>query len=268
MVRIPNIQGFSSKEAITRWSEHTNRLSTDQKKKLFKKLPDDAMTNYVTAVDKIVESRIKNSRLMRTTKWIQPLVDFTDMCQPLADGLGTVYPPAGAILGGVFFALSITKRITTYQETLIHFLNRIMSSLEQLDKFRSAFPDSPEIQTTLVDVFDIVVQICVRTLDIFIDKNGKDKGSVRLLTRSFKKDFGEWKEMLAVNVENFDRTVQLVSGRKLGFLQEAQLMGLRYQLETYKILRNSETKRNQEARDLQSRQIRLDEGRMKWRLSN
>lgn len=255
------MQAFSSKEAIMRWSEYINRLSTDQKMNLFKKLPDDAITNYVTAVDEIVDTRIKNSRLIRTTKWVQPLVDFTDMCKPLADGLGAMYPLAGAILGGVFFALSITRRITTYQETLIQFLNKIMSSLEQLGKFRSAFPDSPEIQTALVDIFGIVVQICVRTLDVFIDKTGKDKSSVKLLTRSFKKDFGEWKEMLAANVDTFDRTVQLVFGKKLGYLQEAQSMALISQLDTYNFLRESDTERNQEARDHQSRQKRRDEGR-------
>lgn len=245
-----------------RWSEHVNTLSSDQKRKLFKRLPDDVMTNYVAAVDGIVDDRLKNSKLIRTTKWIQPLVDFTDMCKPLADGLGTIYPPAGAILGGVFFALSITRRITTYQETLIQFLNKIMGSLEQLDRFQSAFPDAPEIQTALVDIFDIVVQICVQTLDVFVDKDGKDKSGVRLLPRSFKKDFGEWKEMLATNMETFDRTVQLVSGRKLGYLQETQLKGLRVQLETYKLIRNSETKRTQEARELQLRQFRLERGRI------
>lgn len=245
-----------------RWSEHISTLSSDQKRRLLRKLPDDAVTNYVAAVDGIVNDRIKNSNLIRTTKWIQPLVDFTDMCEPLADGLNAVYPPAGAILGGVFFALSMTKRVATYQEALVQFLDKIMSSLEQLDKFSSAFPDAPEIQTTLVDIFDIVVQICVRTLDVFIDKDGKDKSSVRLLTKSFKKDFGEWKEMLAANIETFDRTVQLVSGKKLGYLQEAQFKGLRLQLETYKLIRSSETKRTQEARERQLRQMRLERGRI------
>lgn len=252
-----------------RWADHISTLSSDQKRRLLRKLPDNAVTNYVAAVDGIVNDRIKNSKLIRTTKWIQPLVDFTDMCEPLTDGLNAVYPPAGAILGGVFFALSMTKHLATYQEALVQFLNKVMSSLEQLDKFSSAFPDAPEIQTTLVDIFDIVVQICVRTLDVFIDKNGKDKSSVGLLRRSFKKDFGEWKEMLASNIETFDRTVQLVSGKKLGFLQEAQLTSLRMQLETYQILRNSETKRTQEAREHQLRQIKQDQGTMQlsW-LSN
>lgn len=140
-----------------RWSEHISTLSNDQKRKIFMKLPDEAVTNYVAVVDGLVEDRMKNSKFTRTAKWIQPLVDFTNMCKPLADGLSTTYPPAGAILGGVFFALSITRRVTTHQETLVHFLDDIMSSVKQLDKFRSVFPNAPEIQTTLVDIFDIVV---------------------------------------------------------------------------------------------------------------
>lgn len=220
------------------------------------------LKNYAEAIDGILDDRFKNSKVIRATEWIQPLVGFVELCKPLTDGLNEIYPPAGAVLGGVFFALSVTRRVVKYQEALIQFLNKVMGSLGQLDKFKTEFPDAHEIQTSLVDIFDIILQICVRAFNIFIDNKGKDRSSTRLFLKSFEKDFGEWKEDLAARIETFDRTVQLVSGRKIGYLQEAQLIGLRMQLETYKVIRKSETMRTQEERERQTRQIEREQGKI------
>lgn len=225
-------------------------------------MPNTVLTDYAEAVDSVIDEKFKTSKVIRGTKWIQPLVGFVEMCKPLTDGLSEIYPPAGAILGGVFFALSVTKRVVKYQEALIQFLNKVSGSLGLLDKFKDALPDVPEIQTTLVDIFDIILQICVRSASIFIDNKGKDRSSTWLFLKSFEKDFGEWKETLAAHIEIFDRTVQLVSGRNIGYLQESQLIGLRMQLETYSFVRKSESKRTQEERERQIRQMEQDQGKV------
>lgn len=223
-------------------------------------MPDGVLINYAEAVDEVVDKRIKKSNVARATKWISPLVDFVEICKPLTDGLNEIYPPAGAILGGVFFALSVTQRVVKYQEALVQFLTKVMSSLGQLEKFKTAFSDAPELQSALVDVFDMILQICVRVSTLFVDSKGREKSSIRLLPRSFDKDFGDWKQLLDTNLDSFDRTIGLISGQKLSHLQETQMMGLRVQLETYKAVQKHESKRAQEERERQMRQIARDQG--------
>lgn len=207
-----------------------------------------------------MDEKLRNSKVIRATKWIQPLVTFVEMCKPLTDGLSAIYPPAGAILNGVQLALSVTKRVVKYQEALVQFLNRVTDGLEQLDKFRTAFPDALEVQESLVDIFDIILRVFVRMSTVFLDHKGRDRSTTRLFFKSFDKDFGEFREMLATNIETFDRTIQLVSGVKLGYLQDTQLAGLRMQLETYKEIRKHEARRSQEERERQARQAEREQG--------
>lgn len=234
---------------------------SDQQRQLFlRDDPGNSFVEYANAVDGIISDKLKTSKVVRVTKWIEPLVGFVDMCRPLVDALGGIYPPAGLVLGGVFFALSVTKRVVKYQEALVQFLIKVMSSLAQLNKFKTVFPDAPEIQTGLVDVFDIILQVCAKASNLFIDDKGKEKTTSRLLWRSFEKDFGEWKQSLDTSLENFDRTVQLAAGQKLGDLYGSQMMALRMQLETYKAIRLSETERAQEEKERRIRQLQQDQG--------
>jgi hypothetical protein len=222
--------------------------------------PRDDLANYAKAVEGIIDDKLKTSKVVRGTKWIEPLVGFLDMCRPMVDALSGLYPPAGLILGGVFFALSVTKRVVKYQEALVQFLTKVMSILGQLNKFRTVFPDSTEIQTGLVDIFDIILQTCAQASTLFLDHKGKEKSSSRLFWRSFEKDFGEWKQSLDTSLETFDRTVQLVSGQRLGDLHGGQMVALRMQLETYKAVRKNESRRVQEERERQARQLQQELG--------
>lgn len=222
--------------------------------------PGDDLTKYAKAVEGIIDERLKTSKVVRGTKWIEPLVNFLDICRPMADALSTLYPPAGLILGGVFSALSATKRVVEYQETLVQFLTDVMSILGQLNKFRTVFPDAIEIQTGLVDIFDIILQTCARASTFFIDRKGKQKATSRLFWRPFEKDFDEWKQCLKSSLENFHRTVQLVSVQRLGDLHGSQIMALRVQLETYKAVRKGESKRIQEETERQTRQLEQEQG--------
>lgn len=235
-------------------------LSDEQRQMFLRQDPGNDFTKYAKAVEGIIDEKLKTSKVVRGTKWIEPLVSFLDMCRPMADALSGLYPPAGLILGGVFLALSATKRVVKYQEALVQFLTKAMSILGQLNKFRTVFPDATEIQTGLVDIFDIILQTCAQASTLFIDHKGKEKATSRLFWRSFEKDFGEWKQSLDNSLENFDRTVQLVSGQRLGDLHGSQMMALRMQLETYKEVRKSESKRIQEERERQMRQLQQEQG--------
>lgn len=235
-------------------------LSEEQRKLFLREDPRDDFVKYSKAVDGIIDERLKTSKMVRSTKWIEPLVSFLDMCRPLADALSGLYPPAGLILGGAFFALSVTKRVVKYQEALLQFLTKATSIVGQLNKFRSVFPDSGDIQTGLVDIFDIILQTFAQASTLFIDHKGRDKSTSRLLWRSFEKDFGEWKQSLDTSLENFNRTVQLVSVQRLGDLYGSQVMTLRVQLDAYNAVRKSDSKRMQEERARQARQLQKEQG--------
>ncbi|KAL1869607.1 hypothetical protein Daus18300_005461 [Diaporthe australafricana] len=249
-----------SQEAITRWAEHVKALDDEQRKTFLRQMPDGDLINYAEAVDKVIDTRILASKVGRSSKWITPLVDFFNICKPLTDCLGEAYPPARLVLGGVMFALSMTQRLIKYQESLVQFLTKVMSSLGQLEEFRTTFPDTSEIQEALVDVFDIILQICARVSTLFMNNKGKQKSSLRLFPRSFDKDFGEWSQLLDLNLDAFDRTINLVSVKKLGHLQETQMTHIRMQLSSYKAFHASTAKQAQEDRERVMRQIARDQG--------
>lgn len=189
-------------------------------------MPDGDLISYAEAVEKVIDVRISTSKAARSPKWITPLVDFLNICKPLTESLSEAYHPARLILVGVLFALSMTQRVIKYQENPIQFLTKVTSSLGQLEEFRTAYPDTSEIQETLVDVFDIMLRICARVSILFMNSKGKQKRSLQLSHRSFDKDFGEWSQLLNLNLDAFDRTISLVSAKKLGYLQETQMMHL------------------------------------------
>lgn len=251
-----------SREAIVRWAEHVKALDDEQRKTFLRQIPDGGLISYAEAVDEVIDVKISKSKAGRSSRWITPLVDFLNICKPLTEALGEAYPPARLVLGGVLFALSMTQRAIKYQESLVQFLNKVMSSLGQLEEFRTSFPDTSEIQEALVDVFDIILQVCARVSTLFMDNKGKQKSSLRLLPRSFDKDFGEWSQRLDLNLDAFDRTINLVTVKKLGYMQEAQMVHLRMQLVSYKAFHTNATKQIQEERERVMRQIARDQGQL------
>lgn len=223
-------------------------------------MPDGDLISYAEAVEKLIDARIFKSKVARSSRWITPLVDFFNICKPLTEYLSKAYPPAGLVLGGFMFALSMTQGLIKSQESLVQFLTKVMSRLGQLEEFRTAFPATSEIQEALVDIFDIILQICARVSTLFMNSKGKQKSSLRLLPRSFEKDFGEWSQLLDLNLDAFDRTINLVSVKKLDYLQEIQINHLRMQLGSYKAFHASTTKQAQEERERVMRQIARDQG--------
>lgn len=230
-------------------------------------MPDSDLVSYAEAVDQVIDASISTSKVARSSKWITPLVDFLNICKPLTESLSEAYPPARLVLGGVLFALSMTQRVIKYQESLVQFFNKVMSSLGQLEEFKTAFPDTSEIQEALVDVFDIILRVCARISILFMNSQGKQKSSLRLLPRSFDKDFGEWSQLLDLNLDAFDRTINLVSVKKLGHLQETQMIHLRMQLGSYKAFHANATKQAEEERERVMRQIARDRGQLLPQLS-
>lgn len=249
-----------SAEAIVRWTEHVKALDDEQRKTFLKQIPDGCLIGYAEAVDRVIDARILKSKAGRSSGWITPLVDFLNICKPLTEALGEAYPPARLVLGGVMFALSMTQRVIKYQESLVQFLTKVMSSLEQLEEFRTAFPDVSEIQEALVDVFDIILQVCARVWTLFMSSEGKQKSSLRLLPRSFDKDFGDWIQLLDLNLDAFDRKVKLVSVKKLGYLQETQMKHFEVSLGSYKDFHSNAAKQAEQERERVMRERAREQG--------
>lgn len=173
--------------SLSRWTDHCKTLSDEQRKMFLQEDPRDDFADFAKAFEGIIDDRLKTSKVVRGTKWIELLVSFLDMCRPMADALSGLYSPAGLILGGVLLALSVTKRVVKYQEALVQFLTKVMTILGQLNKFKTVFTDSTEIQTGLVDIFDIMLQTCAPASTLFLDHKGEKRSSSRLFWRSFEK---------------------------------------------------------------------------------
>lgn len=229
------------------------RLPDEQRKTFLRKDPRGNFAEYGKAVDNIIDDRLRTSMAVRGTEWIEPLVS-------MADALSGLHPPTGLILGGVICALSVTKRWLKFQEVLVQFLTKAMASLGQLKKFRTNFLDSTEIQKGLVDVFDIILQVCSQACNLFHDHEGEERKSSPISRRSFDKDYGELKNSLDARLESFDRTVQTFYVKELENLHGGQTMALRMQLETYEAIRRNEGKQAQEERARQAWQLQQEQG--------
>lgn len=97
------------------------------------------------------------------------------MTRPFADALNSIYPPAGMILGGVTYVLSMSKRFVDYQEAVLAFLVRVCKNLSVLDQFKKKFPETEEMQLALADVYGVILQFCFRASKPFVDSKGKPR---------------------------------------------------------------------------------------------
>ncbi|KAH8655366.1 ankyrin repeat-containing domain protein, partial [Xylariales sp. PMI_506] len=262
-----------SPDAIVRWREQVQALTQDQRDIFLREMPDGELQKYASALDMVIVDKIKTSKTLRVQKWIEPLVEIVNICKPLADSLQEVYPPAGLILGGIFFIMSMSKKAVEYQEAVVRFLTTILKNLRVMEKCKDIFPSTPELQLALIDVYGDILKFCAKASAPFIDNKGKPKSSISLLLRSqiktFENEFGELSKSLTMHLEVFDRAVALVSGQMLIQLQQTQFVGAKVQAKAYNEFHVAEKRRvvDEQKRDTRALMKEQDERRgqlLRW----
>ncbi|KAK7986896.1 hypothetical protein PG988_001884 [Apiospora saccharicola] len=216
---------------IARWRGEIESLSSEQRQVFLRGLPEAGLQQYADAVSDLINDKVQKSQSVRLGKWVAPLVQFVEMSRPFTEALNSIYPPAGMILGGVSYVLSMSKRHVDYQEAVVSFLVKICKNLSILDRYKKKFPETEEMQLALIDVYGDILQFCVRASKPFLDGNGNSRATAVTFFRSqikpFAAEFGDLENSLATHLEVFDRTAVLVLGQMSAHSQETQLLSLK-----------------------------------------
>ncbi|KAK7913798.1 hypothetical protein PG985_011501 [Apiospora marii] len=230
---------------IARWRNETESLSVEQRQRFLRELPETGFQSYVDTVGGFISDKLEDSHTLKVGQWIAPLVQLVDMIRPFADVLNSIYPPAGMILGGVTYVLSMSKRYVDYQEAVLAFLVRVCKHLSILDQFKKKFPETEEMQLALADVYGVILQFCVRASKPFVDSKGKPRMTgvsfFKSQFKSFEVEFGDLEKSLATHLKVFDRTAVLVLGEMSTHLQEMVLLDFKMQARLHEDARHHRT---------------------------
>ncbi|KAK8092806.1 hypothetical protein PG999_014393 [Apiospora kogelbergensis] len=145
--------------------------------------------------------------------------------------------PAGLIIGGISLLLTATKRFVDYQDSVILFLQKALTNLNILERFKSTIPKTKEIQLVLITIYGDLVKFLAEALKPFIDNKGRDKMALGRMIKSiwkpFNAVFGELESHLDLHLSVFDRSMALHS-------QKEQIASSKLQQRTYGLLQGAE----------------------------
>ncbi|KAK7999276.1 hypothetical protein PG990_011876 [Apiospora arundinis] len=218
---------------IARWRGEIESLSTEQRQLFLREVSGADLQKYVDSVGDLISDKVQKSQTLRLGRWIAPLVQLVDMSRPFADALNSIYPPAGMILGGVSYVLSMSKRFVDYQEAVLAFLVKACKNLSIINRYKEEF-QTEEMQLALIDVYGDIMQFCARASKPFFDSKGKSRTTAvsffKSQIKSYETEFGDLEKNLSTHLEVFDRTAILVLGQMSAHLQKTQLWGLKMQV--------------------------------------
>lgn len=222
-----------SHEAIARWRAEVESLDERQRQAFLEALPDGSLDNYASAVQKVVVDKLEGSRTVKIAAWLQPLVSVVDMVKPFQDSLKEVYPPAATILGGVICVLKLSSSFSKYQESLLAAFRRMADALRVINKYKSVFPSTPEMQLALMEVYGDILKFCSQASSPFLNKSGRAKSTAHIFVsshlKSFENELEPIEKSLAQHLGNFDRVVNLVLGQMSTEIRKTQVAGLKIQ---------------------------------------
>ncbi|KAL8380483.1 hypothetical protein RB599_009798 [Gaeumannomyces hyphopodioides] len=239
-----------SHEAIAKWRAEVESLDKEQRQAFLAALPNGSLDDYASAVQKVVVDKLEGSKTVKVAAWLQPLVDVVEMVKPFQDSLKEVYPPAGMILGGVICVLKLSSSIVKYQEALLAAFRRMADALRVIDRYKSVFPSTPEMQLALMEVYGDILKFCSQASGPFLNKSGRAKSTAHVFIsshlKSFENELEPIEKSLTQHLRNFDRVVNLVLGQMSAEIWETQRAGLKAQHRTFEAVKSSERTRQQQ----------------------
>ncbi|KAB5583486.1 hypothetical protein GE09DRAFT_303017 [Coniochaeta sp. 2T2.1] len=128
--------------------------------------------------------------------------------------LDCVVPGASAILRLMKSIFSASKALVEIQDYLVElFIDRISSNLGLVDKYRQLFPSNPDLLSSVLDIYTVVLEIGTRAVRIFYDGKGNKRSGLRLFTSaawsSSKVDLETLCRKFVARLDTFDRAARL-----------------------------------------------------------
>ncbi|KAB5585637.1 hypothetical protein GE09DRAFT_1071389 [Coniochaeta sp. 2T2.1] len=166
----------STSEAIAALHKKWDTLSTARRKEVLRALPPFVIHNYGKAIEELVVDNLEERQALRVARGMESFAECADILGFVASALDCVVPGASAIFRLMKSIFVASKALVEIQNYLVElFIDRISSNLGLVDKYRQLFPSNPDLLSSVLDIYTVVLQIGTRAARIFYD----DKGSKR-----------------------------------------------------------------------------------------
>ncbi|KAK7947066.1 uncharacterized protein PG986_011387 [Apiospora aurea] len=216
----------SSNPIVAKWALEMRTLTDEQRERFLKEVPDGDLNMFANSIEGIVTQRIKSSRTLQVANAMAPLGQLVELTKPFADTVQSAFPPAGLILGGISFLLSMNKKFVDSQESVIRFLQKVLTNHKLFEAFRYTIPDTPEIQLILVEIYGDLLKFLATAVKPFLDKKGRARMTVvpvaMSLWKPFDAEFGNLEKHLDNHLSAFDRALSLHSQKEQTTMSKLQ----------------------------------------------
>ncbi|KAK8024573.1 hypothetical protein PG993_012639 [Apiospora rasikravindrae] len=226
---------------VAKWALEMRTLTDEQRERFLKEVPDGDLNKFANSIEEIITQRIKSSRTLQVANAMAPLGQLVDMTKPFADTVRSAFPPAGLILGGISLLLSITKKFADYQESVVLFLQKVLTNHKLFERFRTTIPETTEIQLILIEIYGDLLKFLAAAVKPFIDKKGRARMTLvpvaKSLWKPFDAEFGNLEKHLDNHLSAFDRALLLHS-------QKEQTTMSKLQGRTYEMIQGADQRRS------------------------
>lgn len=118
LVRYATLIFLSTNDSVTAWRAEVQKLTQEELRSFLRmsKSDDADLEQYATAIDSIIQEKVKKSKSLKVAKWLEPLFECVNMYAPIITTLSEIGPsPSSLIFGGITCVLSVSTRYVEYQ---------------------------------------------------------------------------------------------------------------------------------------------------------
>ena len=159
------------------WQNHVAKL-TEKEREMFLNGNIGEIDNYVAALDAASKRQRKDSRAVKISEKLKPLIDALNMYAPIAHTMSQADPsPSAFVLGGISCVLSILPRFLEYQASIIEMLSNMADGMALLSRYeKEIYENDAQIQKCLIDLYGDVLDFCREASKLLYEENGKPRG--------------------------------------------------------------------------------------------
>jgi hypothetical protein len=167
------------------WQDHVAKL-TEKERDLFLSSQTEEIGKYVAAIEAASKKQEKNSRAIKISGKLEPLINALNMYAPIANTLIQADPsPSAFVLGGITCILSIPSRFLEYQVKIVEMLSDMGTKLAFLSRYeKEIYQTDALVQKSLIDLYGDVLDFCREASKLLYDENGSPRGTLKTFVTS------------------------------------------------------------------------------------
>jgi hypothetical protein len=201
------------------WQDHVAKL-TEKERDLFLSSQTEEIGKYVAAIEAASKKQEKNSRAIKISGKLEPLINALNMYAPIAHTLIQADPsPSAFVLGGITCILSIPSRFLEYQVKIVEMLSDMGTKLAFLSRYeKEIYETDAQVQKSLIDLYGDVLEFCREASKLLYDENGNPRSALKTFVTSlwqpYQSKLGAIAQRFEHNLEIFEASARFADRRK------------------------------------------------------